>query len=523
MDYTSHTDIVSPDQTRPKEGEASYYHADSDSTGTRSPLSDTTQITSGSAWSSSGRDEPTIACTASCFAVYKFVHGFGAVAQRTVSGEAYLVDINRYVPLGSCVLTNPNFIEKVHRPAAPEWIEAIDTLPGRDQDQQQWLTHPLNALWISQIVRIFYSKSCENDPYITWRIYVLPEDVGRGQLHRSGKLRRSLGSILGYIDVSVDAWAGKYSPLCSKAFDVCATAEDCSLFYMFNTLPSPSPNPSIVSDNYSRTAMQTLLHSSRALIGMNSSLYPYQRRSAAMMIQREAAPKLQLDPRLEKRTAPDGQTYYYGARESLFLKQPPFYESVRGGILAETMGLGKTIMCIAAILATRSHWPTVPPVYSENRIPTRPSVGSLMQMAAAATARHHIPWRSRLEDIERITGDEMSRCGQELEKNIPFYDIPHVPSRFNRRTTLPPPQRIHLCTGTIIVVPGNLVHQWQSELQKHVIKGALRVLIMSNPKLELPPASELSKYDVVLFSRSRFEQEIRDGSDAKVPIFSMTI
>jgi hypothetical protein len=37
--------------------------------------------------------------------------------------------------------------------------------------------------------------------------------------------------------------------------------------------------------------------------------------------------------------------------------------------------------------------------------------------------------------------------------------------------------------------------------------------MMDNPNDRLPPASKLRHYDVVLFSKPRFEKEIMDGSD----------
>jgi hypothetical protein len=36
---------------------------------------------------------------------------------------------------------------------------------------------------------------------------------------------------------------------------------------------------------------------------------------------------------------------------------------------------------------------------------------------------------------------------------------------------------------------------------------------MDTPNTVLPPANELRHYDVVLFSKPRFEREIMDGSD----------
>lgn len=74
-----------------------------------------------------------------------------------------------------------------------------------------------------------------------------------------------------------------------------------------------------------------------------------------------------------------------------------------------------------------------------------------------------------------------------------------------------------MCGGTIIVVPSNLVHQWELEVQRHISDGqaGLKVCVMSDPRKELPKATKLMKYDVILFSRSRFERENRHGSDSQ--------
>ncbi|TKA68582.1 hypothetical protein B0A49_11473 [Cryomyces minteri] len=45
------------------------------------------------------------------------------------------------------------------------------------------------------------------------------------------------------------------------------------------------------------------------------------------------------------------------------------------------------------------------------------------------------------------------------------------------------------------------------------MEGALRILVMEDMKRALPSAEALRNYDVIIFSRTRFEQESRDGSD----------
>ena len=202
----------------------------------------------------------------------------------------------------------------------------------------------LHAGWIRMF--LFRSQIPSAPDGSIFRIYLLAYDVGRLFIDRCSKtLKAALQELLRNIDVSPETWSGRYVQGKQQNFDQWASAEEYSLFYLFNKLPSPDPSPENIRNRYTRQAVQELLDSVSSvasdafgpLRGLKTKLYPYQARSAALMIQREAAPQLQLDPRLEARRSPDGQKFYYGARDSSFLKMPRYYESNRGGILSETM------------------------------------------------------------------------------------------------------------------------------------------------------------------------------------------
>ena len=100
-----------------------------------------------------------------------------------------------------------------------------------------------------------------------------------------------------------------------------------------------------------------------------------------------------------------------------------------------------------------------------------------------------------------------------LEQCPASYEISVEPMRWNRKTILPPPKKMTLASTTLVVVPRNLCKQWQSEIQKHVEDGALRMLVMEDRRRALPQPEDIGTYDIVLFTRGRFELEIRDGSD----------
>ncbi|KAF1929435.1 uncharacterized protein M421DRAFT_61347 [Didymella exigua CBS 183.55] len=395
----------------------------------------------------------------------------------------------------------------------------------------------LDARWI----RLFLYRSAPNRLRSVARVYLLPEDWSRRSISRSsGTLRKALRQLLDRIDVSPNAWAGDVADAQVQAFDPWAGRLDTSLYYLFNKLPSPAPNPANIRDRYTRRAAFDLLGSAQAseweddgqqpLKGLRTRLYPYQARSASLMIEREAAPQLQLDPRLETRTSPNGEKFLYCARDGSFLQEPRFYEANRGGILAESMGLGKTIVCLAVILASQGHQPRIPELY-RRPLPIRSRVGSLKDMAASVPARYAIPAKVCLEETAEVADVNLPRLKAVLDENVPFYEIPSEVPRMNRTTRIPPARQYVMCSGTILVVPKNLLHQWQSEIRKHLLPQALKILVVDTVSKrgrakttpaehtdldftsELPAPTELMRYDVVLFTRNRFEQEIQDGAD----------
>ncbi|KAI9730642.1 MAG: hypothetical protein M1818_008124 [Claussenomyces sp. TS43310] len=348
------------------------------------------------------------------------------------------------------------------------------------------------------------------------RVYILPDDIGRTRVERSDPyLRKSLQGLLLLLETDSAVWNSTWSPKAGKyqkaiGFDDMSDEDQISLFYMFNTLPSPKPDASIVRDINAKTAMVSILDGS--IEGMTTKMLPYQRRSAAMMLQREAQPGQIIDPRLRRPIDLTGKPWFCDIATGSVLREPRMYEAARGGICAETMGLGKTLICLALILATREYSSQIPAEYSVGTIPSRKKVGSLLDMCAATVGRTGTPWKRGLGDWEE-DGSEYSRCTDAIRREIGHYYIPGPPAkRVIRRPIETPPRKILLSTATLVVVPSNLVRQWEREIEKHTT--GLKVLVMKDPKKELPRALELRDYDVILFSRQRFEQESKDGTDS---------
>ena len=409
-----------------------------------------------------------------------------------------------YIALGCIVATACEVF-------APEWMH-VEQLPATlelDPKVGSQLNALLSARWVC--VQMFGVQ----DATILRVSVICAESGSLFPDQQNKRLLQAFVNVLPALRIDAETWQGRIGSSI-KRFDMWATRDDCSLNHMFNTLPSPAPLITTVEEKYAQEALEDLLDPDSVVPGLKTALYPYQRRSAGLMVQRESsAPSLQLDPRLEERIAPDGSTYFYGARDLLFLRKGRYHEHCRGGILAETMGLGKTVIVLATILATKHHLPKMPVEY---RTPTiRPKTASLRDMVIAAVNRRTIPWKVESERIRQQSGVDQLPCVPLLEQHPPSYHVAPRPLRWNRKTfnLLPPPKQVILAPTSIIVVPQNLIRQWQSEIHRHVQHGALSVLVMDDPKRGLPVADELRQFDIILFTRARFELEIRDGYDER--------
>lgn len=420
-------------------------------------------------------------------------------------------DLRNYVALGSIPLRLPDDV-KDH--FTHDWTE-IDK-SSTVLSKNNGVAREIDKLKRSRLVRLYIRINSreENPGWGSLRIYYLPDDAGRSFLDRNDQAaRKALKQIMTYIDRTSATWEACFDPGSQPTSNTqCAKPEeDQSLFYIFNTLRSPSPEPHNVQEKHTREAMQRLLVSTDALEGLKTSLYPYQRRSAAMMIQIEACPARMLDPRLEELSGPTGESYYYDKETGILVRNKREYEEPRGGILAETMGYGKTLICLAVILATRGHFPQIPPEYSEGLHPVRERTASLLEMTAATIGRERIPWKRTFENLRKL-GIYHESCLNMLRENIGAYVIPGPAPRRSRRVVYEPKgEAIRLCSSTLVIVPANLVVQWRDEIARHIDPAeGLRVLIIDDLSQALPSDKKLLDYDMILLSKPRFEREVKD-------------
>ncbi|KAK5990790.1 putative ATP-dependent helicase C23E6.02-like protein [Cladobotryum mycophilum] len=377
---------------------------------------------------------------------------------------------------------------------------------------------PYARLFRAHWARLEFGISSVDDQLGIIRVSMLPDDVQRGTVNRSdASLRKARKLILQSLDYSTEAWKGYRVPVETGElvpFDAEAAKahQDISLLQLFNTIPSPSPDPGSVLEPYAQDAMYSLLESN--IDGLITNLYPYQRRSAALMLQKETQPDQVLDPRLLQLSDTQGSTWYMDPVAGVILLEPRYYDGVSGGILAEEMGSGKTIICLSLILATKNLSTSPPELYRAYKPPNRGKLASLADMAASCATRNAVPWRSYFGAYKSQLGYEFSQCEEALIRNPGYYLLPAPePRRGGRYQTYsdgPSSKKIFLSSATLVIVPNNLVAQWKQEIQKHTKGLSTLVLVKKDP---VPATEDLLSHDIILISQSRFELMVKQVND----------
>ena len=440
------------------------------------------------------------------------------------------VEFSRYIPVGCLVLNQKD--SKIpdqlwHLPDLNHWHH-FSTANGQHSANNDPASPPLPVniqdlllasdalapyanLLLHQWIQLAFSVCLDEPAQGIVRVYLLPDDIGNRAVSRqNNSLRKARLDLLGRLDLSNSTWHGEAGPNPSANPSSLSSAEEAvddgtdkeeTLLEMFNNIPSPNPRPDTVEDPYTRDAMENLLESD--VPGLSTTLFPYQRRSAALMLQREEQMQKVMDPRLLKSVDREGKEWYYDAYAGVALREPRYYDEPRGGILAEEMGAGKTLISLALILATKHIPAAIPDIYRGPLV--RAKVASLADMAAACITRNGVPWKSEFAHDEF----PFSNCIEVIRRNPGCYAIPRPQERRALRNEAAKVSslKIYLSHASLIIVPPNLVQQWQQEITKHT--NGLKVLVVVENR-QLPPVEQLLELDIILFSSTRFERFLVD-------------
>jgi hypothetical protein len=275
----------------------------------------------------------------------------------------YLDHLLDYIPVGS--LTLPIYDSD----APPPLLEWREVRIWEDAFLEELRTSGiqddvlLKELRKNRSLKMFQRKHQIQENMQTLRVYVFPADVGRSHLidHDIKSKRRSVSTLMRILDSSLKSWEGltiendeaKYA----QKYHLRPSNNE-SLFYLFNTVRSPSPNPEHLSCPIGKEAVIMLLQGT--VRGLKTDLYPFQRRSAATMIAREVQPSRSLDPRVEPFLGPTGLKFYFDQVTGVLLRHRQEYEDVCGGILAEVCLVQKQIILyVLTILVDDGLWKDV--------------------------------------------------------------------------------------------------------------------------------------------------------------------
>ncbi|KAG6849539.1 hypothetical protein H0H93_007627 [Arthromyces matolae] len=397
------------------------------------------------------------------------------------------------------------------------------------------------------------------------RVYLIPYDLSNsgGKLRRRKKeilsqASRLLKKMLPKIIQDESSWRlGTPSPSLPRLIP--NVKDRRTLGEIYGDLRSPSPSVTIGHDITTR-----LLDLSDDLdgLGMRSRLYHYQRRSVAAMLQRELDPSDIPDPLYVALQTVTGESFYLQPGTMEILREQPITTPGRSGILCEELGTGKTVMILALVLATIQHISTPEPHHMHHRPiltplsfrhfpspecmaarepflrnkkfrPEGAKVPSLVELlihhrrtnpdtkvhdtataigAARDAARLH--WEAKVEDIPQANL---------LKLNVPFYhhypDDPDYFERSPRKNAETGPRVIYLTSATLIIVPANLLSQWDREIHKHC-EYPLRVLTLRSGT-PMPKATSLATdYDIILMTYKRFTAENKFNKISKLHSFN---
>jgi hypothetical protein len=402
--------------------------------------------------------------------------------------------------------------------------------------------------------------------YIHLRVYLIPTP-NQPCISPSGKAKacKGLRQLLLCLAVNAELWTCSdvqplhHSMLISQAVVFCSIShanlrtynvqDNRTMAEIYSSLVSPI----IATQHGVPHPDDRLIHNIAehgSVPGLRSTLYQYQCRTVAAMLAREIRPGSNPSPLYLTLHGPEGSCFHLQPTTMEVLLEGPTTPSIRGGVLCEELGTGKTIMVLALVLATRYQLPlrlqsaiekparnkfarelhkvqdpcsVLTPValrhfpsrfFTLARGTDRPphsSFPSLVEyMIHFVCTTKHQTTLSRLGLHERLQQDHRHLL-ERLNMTVPF-----EPAHLLKRTTtsgsklrsdeeIRAPHPLLLTTATLIIVPPSLFNQWQNEINKHCDTTSLRVCAVGE-KGSLPSAHNLATlYDVRLSTIFTFE------------------
>lgn len=335
---------------------------------------------------------------------------------------------------------------------------------------------------------------------------------------------------------------------------------DISKYYHKSKLAKVNSIPS--AEDVIIDLVHNMLDGNNVIPGVKTQLYPFQIKSLSKMYERESLPERTLVPNFICLRSPLSQkVYYFDILNTAFFLKPELFQQPRGGILAENMGLGKTLICLSLICLTKWELSTLPEDYltvmkDEDEVkemvidyernilvpkhpPKHTLVPRLAELCKKVVNQNSLPWKFYQEHLpESVINTLKSAPGY---FRIPLENSEYVSPFSVKRSRksdrikyleeeLPMEGRTHktlyFCNTTLIVVPDNLFHQWNNELKKHIEPTFLKKLFISNQFRKkivsengvftnevYEDPSDLTKFDLIVISNSILSKQFDELDD----------
>lgn len=429
------------------------------------------------------------------------------------------------------------------------------------------------------------------------RIYAVPIDMNQGEIivnwrlsrpkkyNVSGQFTSCWNNLLSYIDFSVNSWTfldlsqdilfidcrytqsqqasqsnyhihrwctnQPYKPDRKLVYNLSQTLQ-----LIYSNIPSPDiskyytksiqgnvNNTTINPEDIIIRLVHNMLEGNTVIPGVKTQLYRFQIKSLTKMYEKETNPGTTLVANYIKLKSPIGMEYYYELTKGGIYREPETLPLPKGGILAENMGLGKTLICLSLICLTKwelsKHIPDNV-ISSKLQIEPSGSLKSLTDICKQAIVQNSLPWKYYISDLPEsvinLLNENPGYFRIALENST--YVTTFSPKRSRRSLRLQLldqsiPQEgkdfrtLYYCNTTLIIVPDNLFHQWNTELKKHIEPSYLNKLFVS-PQFkskrvsdngiftnELPnDAKSLIKYDLIVISLSVLARQLDEDNNS---------
>lgn len=252
----------------------------------------------------------------------------------------------------------------------------------------------------------------------------------------------------------------------------------------------PSPNDVIVSlvNNYPKSTIP----------GVTSELYPFQVDSLCKMLEKESFPGNIAVPYFKNFNSPTGSPYFFDMLNPGFYQNAELYSSPRGGILAENMGLGKTLICLSLVCLTKFEVSTVPSdiilfhdkseyLDGSRYVSRTKEIKSLKEICRNVIAMNSLPWKYYQDDLPQSVVRLLSASPGYFKVSL---ENSHRASERRQEYLF---RTLYLSNTTLLIVPENLFHQWNHELAKHIDPAFLHKLFVSD-RFKKEIVSDHAKY-----------------------------